>query len=121
MNARDFTKGYVYDLQRTFYQPMPERPIDPPEPNEEPSIADAIGYLTESLKLGKACPYWDDFAGFFLKEMDSEKLDQMIIAYQGNEGLILLDRFKEVYERTIERTASENYRLIAEDIAEGKS
>lgn len=120
MNAHEL-KTYVCDLQRTFYQPMPERPVNPPEPKEEPSVEDAIRYLTESLKSGKACPYWDDFSGFFLKEMDCEKLDQMLIAYQGNQGLILLDRFKEVYERTIEKTASENYRLIAEDIAEGKS
>lgn len=81
MSARDFTKGYVYDLQRTFYQPMPERPIDP-EPVKEFCFESAVKDILSSLQEKKISVYWDDYITVLFDELSEQEKDEIGIALQ---------------------------------------
>lgn len=110
MNASDFTKGYVYDLQRTFYQPMPERPIDPPEPKEaSPELA--VKRLKESLQEHTKSEHWDDLVAHVLDELDAPVMDQILSAVMEEESLVLLSLMKDVIGQAIVSLANENLDL----------
>lgn len=110
MNARDFTKGYVYDLQRTFYQPMPERPATPPEPAET-SLELAVRRLKESLQERTKSAHWDDLVAHVLDELGAPVMDKILEAVMEEESLVLLSLMKDVLSQATVSLANENLAL----------
>lgn len=110
MNARDLNKHYIYDLQRSFYQSMPERPATPPEPAET-SLELAVKCLKESLQERTKSEHWDDLVAHVLDELDAPVMDKILEAVMEEESLVLLSLMKDVLSQATVSLANENLAL----------